>query len=157
MHLLVDQVTHDIVAAEVPLENVHDVEVLPTLLNPQRRKLGHVYTDSAYDSKASNQLISHKGAAACIPTTPLENRVLEKGTPRNEAVLVMCRKDWRLGRRYRDSTVARWQKRLCIGSSSFWGKISLRKYNGQIREIMVYISAINKPNTLGLPVRNPRM
>ena len=38
-----DPVTHDIVAAEVSLENVHDVEVLPTLLNPLRRKLGRVY------------------------------------------------------------------------------------------------------------------
>ncbi len=35
-HLAVDPVTHDIVAAEVSLENVHDAEVLPTLLNPLR-------------------------------------------------------------------------------------------------------------------------
>ena len=34
LHLAVDPVTHDIVAAEVSLENVHDAEVLPTLLNP---------------------------------------------------------------------------------------------------------------------------
>ena len=59
--------THDIVAAEVSLENVHDAEVLPTLLNPLRRKLGRVYADGAYDSKASHQLIAHKGATACIP------------------------------------------------------------------------------------------
>ena len=32
--------THDIVAAQVSLENVHDAEVLPTLLNPLRRKEG---------------------------------------------------------------------------------------------------------------------
>ena len=56
------QVAHDIVAAEVSLENVHDAEVLPTLLNPLRRKLGRVYADGAYDSKASHQLISRKGA-----------------------------------------------------------------------------------------------
>ena len=39
LHLAVDPVTHDIVAAEVSLENVHDAEVLPTLLNPLQRKL----------------------------------------------------------------------------------------------------------------------
>ena len=33
LHLAVDPATHDIVAAEISLENVHDVEVLPTLLN----------------------------------------------------------------------------------------------------------------------------
>jgi hypothetical protein len=35
LHLAMDQ------AAQVSLENVHDAEVLPTLLNPLRRKLGY--------------------------------------------------------------------------------------------------------------------
>lgn len=88
LHLAVDPATHDIVAAEMSLDNVHDAEVLPTLLNPERRKLGHIYADGAYDSKASHQLIVHKGATACIP--PRKNAGLwEKGNPRNEAVLVM--------------------------------------------------------------------
>ncbi|WP_429103209.1 IS5 family transposase, partial [Aeromonas veronii] len=76
LHLAVDPVAHDIVAAEVSLENVHDAEVLPTLLNPLRRKLGRVYADGAYDSKASHQLISRKGATACIP--PRKNAGLWK-------------------------------------------------------------------------------
>lgn len=53
--------------AEVSLENVHDAEVLATLLNPLRRKLGRVYADSAYDSKTIHQLIPNKVATACIP------------------------------------------------------------------------------------------
>ncbi len=68
LHLAVDPVTHDIVAAKVSLENVYDAEVLPTLLNPLRRKLGRVYADGAYDSKASHQLISRKGTTACVPS-----------------------------------------------------------------------------------------
>ena len=40
LHLAVDPVTHDIVAAEVSLENVHDAEVRPTLLNPLLRNWG---------------------------------------------------------------------------------------------------------------------
>lgn len=80
--------THNIVAAEVSLENVHDAEVLPTLLNPLRRKLGRVYADGAYDSKASHQLISLKGTTACIP--PRKSAGLwKKGHARNDAVLVM--------------------------------------------------------------------
>lgn len=31
-------------------------------------------------------------------------------------------------------------------------KISLRNYNGQVGEIMAYVCAMNKLNTLGLPV-----
>lgn len=34
-------------------------------------------------------------------------------------------------------------------------KVSLRNYNGQVGEVMAYVSAINKLNTLGLPVRKP--
>ena len=36
--------------------------VLVDHCNPLRREFGHVYADGAYDSKASHQLISNKGA-----------------------------------------------------------------------------------------------
>ena len=149
LHLAVDPATHNIVAAQVSLENVHDTEVLPTLLNPLRRKLGRVYEDDAYDSKASHQLISHKGATACIP--PRKNAGLwKKGHPRNEAVLVM-----------RKEGLAHWKKilgyhRRSLAETAMYrfkqllvGKISLRNYNGQVGEVMVYVSAINKLNTQG--------
>ena len=38
LHLAADPATHDIVAAEMSLDIVHDAEVQPTLLNPLRRK-----------------------------------------------------------------------------------------------------------------------
>ncbi len=106
LHLAVDPVTHDIVAAEVSLENIHDAEVLPTLLNPLRRKLGRVYADGAYDSKDCHQLISRKRATACIP--PRKSAGLwKKGHPRNEAVLFMHkegRANWKkISRYYRRS------------------------------------------------------
>ncbi len=70
------------------MENIHDAEVLLTLLNPLQRKLGRVYADGAYDSKASHQPMASKGSTACIP--PRKNAGLwKKGHPRNEAVLVM--------------------------------------------------------------------
>ena len=37
------------------------------------------------------------------------------------------------------------------------GKISLRNYNGQVGEIMAYLCAMNKLNTLGLLVREPQV
>jgi hypothetical protein len=67
LHLAVDPATHDRVAAEVSLENVHDAGALPTLLNPLWRKLGTIYADSAFDSNASHQLIARRGATAGIP------------------------------------------------------------------------------------------
>ncbi len=73
--------THDIVAAEVSLENIHDAEVLPTLLNPLRRKLGHVYADGAYDTKACHRLIASKGGERLYPA-PQGRGVMEKRTPK---------------------------------------------------------------------------
>ena len=157
LHLAVDPVTHDIVAAEVSLENVHDAEVLPTLLNPLRRKLGRVYADGAYDSKASHQLISRKGATACIP--PRKNAGLwEKGHPRNEAVLVM-----------RKEGLAHWKKisgyhRRSLAETAMYrfkqllgGESVCVTTMAKVGEVMAYVSAINKLNTLGLPVRKPRV
>ena len=118
---------------------------------------GHVRADGAYDSKASHQLISRKGAAASIP--PRKSAGLwKKGHPRNEAVLVM-----------RKEGLAHWEKisgyhRRSLAETAMYrfkqlltGKISLRNYNGQVGEVMAYVSAINKLNTLGLPVRKPQV
>ncbi len=37
------------------------------------------------------------------------------------------------------------------------GKISLRSYNGQVGEVMAYVKAMNKLNTLGPPVEQPQV
>lgn len=67
LHLVVDPATYDIVAAEVSLENVHDAEVLSTSIKPLRHKLGCVYADGTYDSKASHRFLARKGTTASIP------------------------------------------------------------------------------------------
>lgn len=36
------------------------------------------------------------------------------------------------------------------------GKIRLRNYKNQVGEVMAYVTAINKLNALGLPVRKPQ-
>ena len=157
LHLAVDPATHDIVAAEVSLENVHDAEVVPTLLNPLRRKLGTIYADGAYDSKASHQLIARKRATACIP--PRQNAGLwEKEHPRNEAVLVMRKEGlayWKKISGYHRRSLA--ETAMSRFKQLMVGKISLRNYNGQVGEVMAYVSAINKLNSLGLPVRKPQV
>ncbi|MCV4677299.1 transposase, partial [Escherichia coli] len=64
LHLAVDATTHAVIAAEVSLETVADNEVLPTLLNPLRRKIKQVSADGAYDTKACHALLKKKGAKA---------------------------------------------------------------------------------------------
>ncbi len=64
LHLAVDTATHAIVAAESSLENIGDKEVLPTLLNPLRRKIEQVSADGAYDTRACYALLQKKGIKA---------------------------------------------------------------------------------------------
>ncbi|MGL5037205.1 MAG: IS5 family transposase [Aeromonas sp.] len=139
------------------LMNVHDAEVLPTLLNLLRRKLGRVYADGAYDSKASHRLIARKGSTACIP--PRKNAGLwKKGHPRNEAVQVMRKEGpahWKKISGYHRRSLA--ETAMFRFKQLMAGQITLRKYNAQVGEVMAYVSVINKLNTLGLPVRKPRL
>lgn len=67
IHLAVDSATHDIISAQMSMENVGDNEVLPVLLNPLRRKISQVSADGAYDTRACHQVIKKKGAMATIP------------------------------------------------------------------------------------------
>ncbi len=121
----------------------------PPCLNPLRRKLGRVYADSAYDSKTSHHLISRKRATACI--LPRKSAGLwKKGHPRNDAVLEMRKEGLALWK-----NVSGYHRRSQAETAlyRFTGKIR----NGQVVEAMAYVSAINKLNTLGLPVRKPRV
>ncbi len=153
LHLAVDPATHDILAAEMSLDNVYDAEVLPTLLNPLRLKLEHVYVDGAYDSKASHQFISRKGATACFP--PRKSAGLwKKEHPRNDAVLVMRKEGltyWKKISGYHHRSLA--ETAMNLFQRLLAGKIS----NCQVGEVMAYASAINKPNTQDLPVKKPRV
>lgn len=88
MHLAVDTDTHEIVRAVVSTVSVGDNEVLPTLLNPLRRKINRVSADGAYDTKACHEVLKRKGIKPAIP--PRSNAALwEKGHPRNAAVTAL--------------------------------------------------------------------
>ena len=110
--------------------------MLPTLLNPLRRKLGRVYADGAYDSKANHQLIVYQGAAAYIP-------------PCTEGLA-----HWKDISGYHQRSLA--ETAMYRFKQLMTGKISLRNYNGQVEEIMTYVCTMNKLNALALPVRKPQ-
>ncbi|PCS22644.1 Mobile element protein [Candidatus Enterovibrio escicola] len=62
-----------------------DNEVLPTLLNPLRRKIQQISADGAYDTRACHHVPKNKGITSSIP--PQSNAgYWEEGHPRNEAV-----------------------------------------------------------------------
>ncbi|HDZ9028741.1 TPA: IS5-like element ISEc35 family transposase, partial [Escherichia coli] len=153
LHLAVDAATHAIVAAEVSLETVGDNEVLPTLLNPLRRKIEQVSADGAYDTKACYALLQKKGAKATIP--PRKNAAFWKtGHPRNEAVAALKAgelEQWKKDSGYHQRSIAEtamYRFKQLIGP-----KLSLRSYNAQVGEILAGVKVMNKVIGLGMPIR----
>lgn len=150
-----DAETHAVVAAEISLETVADNEVLPTLLNPLRRKIKQVCADGAYDTKACHTLLQKKGANALIP--PRKNAAMwEDGHPRNEAVAALKAgelKQWKKYSGYHQRSIAEtamYRFKQLIGP-----KLSLRNYNAQVSEILAGVKAMNKLIGLGMPVPPP--
>ena len=153
LHLAIDADTHEVVAAEVSLVNVADNEVLPTLLNPLRRRIKQVSADGAYDTKECHKLLRRKGAKPTIP--PRSNAGLwEDGHPRNEAVEALRKyqlKQWKRDNQYHLrslSETAMYRYKQLISA-----KLSLRDYDGQVGETLAGVKAMNKVIELGMPVR----
>ncbi len=152
LHIVVDISTHEIVASELSLSTVTDVEVLPNLLKQTRRSILEVSGDGAYDTKACHAAIKIKGAIAFIP--PREGAAFwDRGHPRNLAVgcqkLYGSNKYWkkRYGYHKRSlSETAMYRVKQLLG-----GQLSLRDYNAQVGETYAMIKALNKLTGLGMP------
>lgn len=113
--------------------------------------------DGTYDSKACHQLIARKRTTACIQSH-MNAELWKKEHPSNEAVLVIRKEGlayWKKISGHHRCSLAEMAmprfKQLMVG------KISLRNYNGQVGEVMAYVSAIHKLNTLGQPIRKPQV
>ena len=143
-----------VMIAEVSLVNVGDSELLPTLLNPLRRKVAAVSADEAYDTKICQETLKNKG---CTPLIPLrKNAALwEDDHPRNKAEMSLrdgTKSEWKTESGYHYFSISETAMSRYKGLTS--GKLSLRCYNTQVGEIMVNVKAINKVIGLGMPVRS---
>jgi hypothetical protein len=153
LHLAIDAQTHEVIAAEVSMVNVADNEVLPTLLNPLRRKIAQVSADGAYDTKDCHKLLKRKG---CKPTiVPRKNAgYWEDGHPRNEAVKALkndALKQWKKDNDYHQRSLSEtgmYRYKQLIGDM-----LSLRNYNDQVGEALAGVKVMNKVIGLGMPVR----
>ncbi len=155
LHLAVDTATHAIVAAESSLENIGDKEVLPTLLNPLRRKIEQLSGDGAYDTRACDALLKNKGIKATIP--PRKNAALwEDGHPRNEAVEALTAgelAEWERQSGYyqqskAETSMYRYKQLISL-------KLSQRNHNALVGEILAGIKALNKVIGLRMPIWQP--
>lgn len=154
LHLAVDVDTHEVISAEVSLVNVGDSEVLPTLLNPLRRKIHAVPGDGAYDTKECHKVLQRKGITPLIPPRKSAG-YWDTGHPRNEAVKALkndALAQWKVDSGYHDRSISETAMSRYKGLAS--GQLSLRNYNAQLGEALANVKAMNKVIGLGMPVRN---
>lgn len=154
LHLAVDVDTHEVISAEVSLVNVRDSKVLPTLLNPLRRKIDSVSGNGAYDTKECNKVLQRKGITPLIP--PRKNAGFwDNGHPRNEAAKALksdTLAQWKINSGYHDYSLSETAMSRYKGPTS--GQLSLRNYNAQVGEELANVKAMNKVIGLGMPIRS---
>lgn len=152
LHLAIDADTHEAISAVVSLDSVGDNEVLPTLLNPLRRKIEQVSADGAYDTKACHQLLKRKGIKPTIP--PRSNAGFwEDGHPRNEAVSALKAgqlEEWKREKDYHQRSLS--ETGMSRYKQLLSPKLALRDYNAQVGEVLANVKAMNKVIRLGMPV-----
>ena len=153
LHLAIDAATHEVIAAEVSLDCVGNNEVLPTLLNPLRRKIVYASADGAYDTKACHSVLRKKRISPSIP--PIRNAVYwEGGHPRNKSVEALKAGQlaaWKVSSGYHKRSLA--ETAMYRYKQLLAPRLTLRVYNAQVGEIFANVKAMNKVIRLGMPIR----
>lgn len=67
LHLTVDASTHEVICADLSLNNVTDAEAFPGLIRQTHRKIRSVAADGAYDTRRCHDELRRKKISALIP------------------------------------------------------------------------------------------
>ncbi|WP_250386705.1 IS5 family transposase, partial [Escherichia coli] len=67
LHLAVDSKTHEIICADLSLNNVTDSEAFPGLIRQTHRKIRSAAADGAYDTRLCHDELRRKKISALIP------------------------------------------------------------------------------------------
>jgi hypothetical protein len=67
LHLAVDSNTHEIICADLSLNNVTDSEAFPGLIRQTHRKIRAASADGAYDTRLCHDELRRKKISALIP------------------------------------------------------------------------------------------
>ncbi len=86
LHLAVDSKTHEIICADLSLNNVTDSEAFPGLIRQTHRKIRSAAADGAYDTRLCHDELRRKKISALIP--PQKVRVT--GPVNMQTVILQC-------------------------------------------------------------------
>lgn len=157
LHLGIDAVSGEIVAAVVTTNNYTDGQVLPDLLEQVEEEIKEVTGDGAYDKRNCYEAIRARDATATIP--PQRNaKIWQHGNTQAERLV----RDQNL-RRVRQIGRAAWKResgyhlrsraesKMFQLKAAYGEKVSARSFEGQAAQLLVRCVGLNRMNQLAQP------
>ncbi|TNV11487.1 IS5 family transposase [Buttiauxella sp. B2] len=153
LHLAVDAKTHEVVCADLSLNNVTDAEVFPALIRQTHRKIKSAAADGAYDTRLCHDELRHRKISALIPPRKGAGYWSGEYADRNRAVanqrLSGSNARWKWATDYNRRSIA--ETAMYRVKQLFGGSLTLRDYDGQVAEALAMVRALNKMTKAGMP------
>ena len=158
LHLAVDEATGEILAAEVSLNNKHDAQILPDLLDAVEGEIEQVSADGAYDKAKCYEAIKERDAKAAIPPRK-DAKIWQHGNcqqdphPRDQNLRLIRKhgpKKWKQLARYHRRSIA--ETSMFRFKTIFSPQAFSRILNNQVAELKIKAKALNKMTHLAKPV-----
>ena len=153
LHLAVDSNTHEIICADLSLNNVTDSEAFPGLIRQTHRKIRAASADGAYDTRLCHDELRRKKISALIPPRKGAGYWPGEYADRNRAVanqrMTGSNARWKWTTDYNRRSIA--ETAMYRVKQLFGGSLTLRDYDGQVAEAMALVRALNKMTKAGMP------
>ena len=153
LHLAVDSNTHEVVCADLSLNNVTDSEAFPGLIRQTHRKIRAAAADGAYDTRLCHDELRRKKISALIPPRKGAGYWPGEYADRNRAVAIQrlsgSNARWKWTTEYNRRSIAEtamYRMKQLLGDS-----LTLRDYDGQVAEAMAMVRALNRMTKAGMP------
>jgi len=157
LHLGVDESTGEIVSAKVTSNDIHDGQVLPSLLDEIEDDIYQVSADGAYDHKHCYEEIAARDAIAIIP--PRKNakvwyRKNCKIAPhqRDENLRYIRkygRKAWKIDHQYHRRSLA--ETTMGRHKRAFGGIVTSHNFENQVIELLIQCRVLNRMIQIAKP------
>ncbi|MFQ8217990.1 IS5 family transposase, partial [Klebsiella pneumoniae] len=153
LHLAVDAKTHEIICADLSLNNVTDLEAFPGLIRQTHRKIRAAAADGAYDTRLCHDELRRKKISALIPPRKCAGYWPVEYADRNRAVanqrLSGSNARWKWTTDYNRRSIA--ETAMYRIKQLLGGSLTLRDYDGQVAEAMAMVRTLNKMTKAGMP------
>jgi len=160
LHLMIDPATHQIIAELLTGNDVHDSQVVKTLLDGTENDIGRFYGDGAYDPWEVRDKLEEHGIEQVIPPREdavLQNRKDGRRKERDTAVreIGKCgRKEWKKRTGYHRRSLS--ETGMYRMKTIFGGMLKNRKFENQQTEVRLRCKLLNKLSTFGMPKSIPK-